>query len=175
VTAPSPFVVGERPGFTPQVGRLVVMLEYARRTTLRTVAGLAPAELDHLHDAESNSIGALLAHVAGIEVAYQRSTFDGRGLTPVDEARWGTALALGSRARTDIRGEPLEHYLDLLSEVRADTLRELARRDDAWLEETTPFWGGQLANNHFKWFHVLEDEINHRGQMRWLRKRLARA
>jgi hypothetical protein len=28
------------------------------------------------------------------------------------------------------------------------------------------------ANNHFKWFHVFEDEINHRGQIRWLRARL---
>ena len=38
--------------------------------------------------------------------------------------------------------------------------------------EETPFWGGQPANNYFKWFHVFEDEINHRGQIRWLCKRL---
>jgi hypothetical protein len=25
---------------------------------------------------------------------------------------------------------------------------------------------------HWAWFHVAEDEINHRGQMRWLRARL---
>jgi len=27
-------------------------------------------------------------------------------------------------------------------------------------------------NAHFAWFHVAEDEISHRGQMRWLRTRL---
>jgi len=27
-------------------------------------------------------------------------------------------------------------------------------------------------NAHWAWFHVAEDEISHRGQMRWLRKRL---
>jgi len=29
-------------------------------------------------------------------------------------------------------------------------------------------------NAHFAWFHVAEDEINHRGQIRWLRARLSK-
>ena len=170
--ARSPFVVGRQPGFAPEVGGLVVMLSYARRTTLKAVAGLSASQLDHLQDAESNSIGALLAHIAAIEVAYQCATFEQRRLSPAEQARWGAAMALGARGRDEIRGRPLDHYLATLDEVRAHTLRELAARDDGWLEETTPFWGGHPANNHFKWFHVLEDEINHRGQIRWLRRRL---
>ena len=168
----SPFIVGEQPGFAPEVGRLVVMLAYARRTTLKAVEGLTTSRLDHLQDAESNSIGALLAHIAAIEMAYQCSTFEQRRLSPAEQARWGAALELGARGRGEIRGHDLGYYLSMLHEVRAHTLRELAGRDDAWLEETTPFWGGKPANNHFKWFHVLEDEINHRGQIRWLRRRL---
>jgi len=27
-------------------------------------------------------------------------------------------------------------------------------------------------NAHWAWFHVAEDEISHRGQIHWLRKRL---
>jgi uncharacterized damage-inducible protein DinB len=27
------------------------------------------------------------------------------------------------------------------------------------------------VNNYFKWFHVVGHEINHRGQIRWLRSR----
>jgi uncharacterized damage-inducible protein DinB len=172
MSGPSPFIVGELPGFTPQIGRLVNMMAYARRTTLAAVEGLTIAELDHLYDERSNSIGALLAHIAAVEVTYQRSTFDGRDLTGADRARWETALMLGARARDEIRGNPLTHYVSALEEVRAHTLRELARRDDAWLDEQTPFWSGLPANNHFKWFHVFEDELNHRGQMRWLRQRL---
>jgi uncharacterized damage-inducible protein DinB len=168
----SPFIVGEQPGFAPEVGRLVVMLSYARRTTLKAVQGLTVAQLDHLQDPESNSIGALLAHIAAIETAYQCSTFEQRRLSPAEQARWGAALDLGERARREIRGQDLDYYLSMLDEVRSRTLGELARRDDPWLEETTPFWGGQPANNYFKWFHVLEDEINHRGQIRWLRRRL---
>jgi hypothetical protein len=56
--------------------------------------------------------------------------------------------------------------------VRAFTLDELARRDDKWVDETATFWNGRKANNYFKWFHVFEDELNHRGQIRWLRSRL---
>ncbi len=173
--ASSPFVVGEQPGFAPQVGRLVAMLSYARRTTLEAVEGLTTADLDHRQDPASNSIGALLAHVAAVEVAYQCATFEQRGLSRAEQERWGAALALGPRAHREIGGQGLEHYVATLDAVRARTLDALARRDDAWLEETTPFWGGQLANNHFKWFHVLEDEINHRGQIRWLRRRLPAA
>ena len=168
----SPFVVAPLPGFTPQVGRLVAMMRYARRTTLETVEGLATEQLDYSLDSTGNTIGALLAHVAAVETAYQRSTFDGRGLTRADSERWGTALALGDAARRRIRGRSLDSYVSDLEEVRAHTLRELARRDDAWLEITVPFWGGLPANNYFMWFHVFEDEINHRGQMRIIRKRL---
>lgn len=29
---------------------------------------------------------------------------------------------------------------------------------------------GTPTSNYFKWFHVFEDEINHRGQIRLIRK-----
>jgi hypothetical protein len=170
--AGSPYVIGDVPGFTPEIGRLVAMMTYVRRTTLEAVAGLTVAELDQALDAESNTIGALLAHVAALEVAYQLATFDRRGFTDTELRRWGAALALGKRARRAIRDRPLEDYVAQLDEVRGRTLGELARRDDAWLDETTPFWDDRPANNYFKWFHVFEDELSHRGQIRWLRKRL---
>lgn len=163
-------VIGPRPGFSPAVGRLVAMMTYARVTTLRAVEGLTTEQLDYVHDADSNSIGALLAHIASVEVAYQRVTFDGRGVSsPTYDAEWATAVQLGDRAREEIRGKPLEHYVAALQEVRAFTLEELARHDDAWLDETSTFGPGRRVNNYFKWFHVFEDELNHRGQIRWLK------
>ncbi len=173
--AESPFVVAPIDGFSPQIGRLVVMMSYARRTTLEAAAKLTTEQLDYVHDRTSNSIGALLAHIAAVEVSYQCATFERRGLTAEEKERWGAALELGERAQGEIRGRPLEQYVGGLTEVRERTLRELARRDDAWLEETRPFWGGHLANNYFQWFHVFEDEISHRGQIQWLRKRLPRS
>jgi uncharacterized damage-inducible protein DinB len=170
----SRFLIGGVRGFTPEIGRLVSMMRYVRETTLDAVAGLGVEALDYLHDPESNSIGALLAHVSAVEEWYQSATFFGRELEPRDLGEWGAALDLGEEARREIRGKPLDAYLARLADVRARTLDELAARDDAWLEETAPFWKGQPANNHFKWFHVFEDELNHRGQIRWLRPRALR-
>ena len=62
------FLIGDLPGFTPEVARLVSMMNYVRSTTLSAVAGLGVADLDYLHDAQSNSIGALLSHIAAAEV-----------------------------------------------------------------------------------------------------------
>lgn len=171
---PSPFLVQELPGFTPQISALVVMMNYARFTTLMAVQGLSTSDLDYPHDPHSNTIGALLGHIAAVEVAYQVDTFEGRGFRSAEKQRWGALLDLGAKARREIRGHPLEYYVQLLHEVRERTLSELAKRADDWLFDQTPFWGGQPANNYFKWFHVLEDEINHRGQIRWLCKRLPR-
>ena len=165
------YVLGEQPGFTPQIGRLVSMMRYVRHTTLGDVAGLGTKELDYLHDSDSNSIGALLAHVAAVECWYQADTFENRALGEEELRECGAALDLGEPARREIRGHELAFYVDRLERVRARTLSELARRDDAWLEAQTSFGQGQPANNHFKWFHVFEDELNHRGQIRWLRKR----
>ena len=158
------------PGYTPGIGRLVCMLAYARMTTLAAVGGLSIAQLDHLHDGTSNSIGALLAHAAAVERVYQALTFDGRVPTESEESEWAAAVSLGEAGRALLRNQPLEHYTTELATVRQRTLEELARRDDAWLDAALPTVPNM--NAHWAWFHVAEDEINHRGQIRWLRSRL---
>lgn len=170
MTAPAPVRIEAIPGFTPAIGRLVCMLTYARSTTLAAVDGMTTAELDHVHDANSNSIGALLAHITAVERSYQIMTFHDRLLSAEEHARWATALALGAKARAAVRGHPLAHYLDALAAARQATLEGLAARDDDWLERSVV--PAPKLNAHWAWFHCAEDEINHRGQIRWLRKRL---
>jgi len=146
------------------------MLNYARHTTLAAVEGISIAELDHLHDDSSNSIGALLAHIAVVERGYQFLTFEERAATALEMEAWEPALTLGADARRLLRGKPLEHYVRELEEVRRLTLEGMAARDDTWLER--PLRAAPAMNAHWGWFHVAEDEINHRGQIRWLRARL---
>ena len=146
------------------------MLTYARSTTLAAVEGVTLAELDHLHDAESNSIGALLAHMAAVERSYQVLTFEDRRLSQQEDELWSAALKLGASGRRSLRGYALEHYLGELTALRQVTLETLASRDDAWLERSVN--AAARINAHWAWFHVAEDEINHRGQIRWLRARL---
>jgi uncharacterized damage-inducible protein DinB len=144
-----------------------------RQTTLAAVERLSIAELDHLQDESSNSIGALLAHIAAVERGYQYITFEERQPSAVENAALEPALTLGAEGRRLLRGKPFEHYVHDLSETRRLTLEGLAARDDAWLER--PLLAAPAMNAHFAWFHVAEDEINHRGQMRWLRARLGSA
>jgi hypothetical protein len=123
------------------------MMNYARSTTLQAVAGLRVDQLDYLHDPESNSIGALLSHIAATEIGYQAATFGVRDLNEEEKQQWGATLALGESARREIRGHELDHYLGTLEQVRAKTLAELGRRDDQWLDEHTVSGSGQRVNN----------------------------
>src|SRR4051812_7389797 len=92
------------PGYTPTIGRLVAMLSYARQTTLKAVGGLTREQLDHLHDDRSNSIGALLAHIAAVERGYQLVTFEQREPSAAEDDAWSAALKLGDKARREIHG-----------------------------------------------------------------------
>jgi len=146
------------------------MLKYVRTSTFGAVEGMTMKELDHLHDSHSNSIGALLAHIAAEERSYQVMTFEDRSLSSEENAQWSAALKLEADARRVLRGYPLDHYLDDLKSLRQVTLEGLAARDDEWLERSVT--SAPKINVHWAWFHAAEDEINHRGQIRWLRKRL---
>jgi uncharacterized damage-inducible protein DinB len=149
------------------------MLRYVRRATLAAVHGLSATELDHLQDDSSNSIGALLAHIAAVERGYQYVTFEERPPSAQELALLEPALTLGAEGRRILRNKPLEHYVHELGEARLLTLEKLAERDDTWLEQ--PLGAAPAMNAHFALFHVAEEEINHRGQIRWLRARLGSA
>ena len=167
-----PYLVQPPDGFSPRIGELVVMMNYARMATLWVSRNLTQEQLDARPNGFSNSVGMLLEHMVAVEVAYGASTFENRDLTEAEIARWEPGLELGELGREHIKGHDLEHYLTELATVRERTLAEFAKRDDSWLYEQTPFWNDEPANNYFKWFHVFEDEINHRGQIRLIRKAL---
>nr|WP_240633366.1 DinB family protein [Paenibacillus montanisoli] len=165
------FLITDIPGYTPQIGRLLSMMNYARYTTIEAVKDLSQEQLDFLLDPQSNSIGALLLHFAGVEYAYQVETFEGRELNAEELAEWGAALDLGDAGRAEIKGHDLQFYLNKLEEVRRRTLELFKTVDDEWLYRQKEFSRGRQANHYFMWFHVCEDEINHRGQIRLIRKR----
>ena len=168
-------VFGPREGYSPQVGILVSMLNWMRGAVLEPVQGLTVAQLDHLHDAKANSVGALLLHLAALERLYQIHTFEGKKWGDVDsetEKEWGAPARLGKEARQSIKGHDLAFYLDKLKAGRERTLAELRNRDDAWLMQVDSEWIWGPTNNYCKWFHVCEHESHHTGQIAWLKSRL---
>jgi len=165
-------LITDIPSYTPQVSRLLSMMNYARFTTLEAVKSLTQEQLDYLLDSKSNSIGALLLHFAAVEYAYQVSTFENRDLNEEELVLWGAALDLGKAGQEKIKGHHLDYYIDKLNQVRNRTLELFKTVNDDWLYIEEDFWYNKKANHYFMWFHVFEDEINHRGQIRMIRKKV---
>jgi uncharacterized damage-inducible protein DinB len=166
------YLIDQKDSIGLEFSKLVSMMNYTRYTTIEAVKDLTMEELDFLYDEEANSIGMLLAHMAAVEKAYQIETFENRDLTEEELSPLLPALDLGSLGREQIKGNKIEHYLEQLADVRNKTIEAFKALPDEWLFEQTPFWWDRPANNYFKWFHVFEDELSHRGQIRLIKKML---
>jgi uncharacterized damage-inducible protein DinB len=161
------------PGFSPMVGALAGMLLHSRESVLDTVKGLTAEQLSHQHDEQANPIGALLAHMAAVEWFYVAASIDARQPTGLEWGTWGPLLRLTPATWALTKGRPLEEHLERLAGVRQRTMAGLATKSDTWLAEAFPLpWTSEPANNCWAWYHVVEDELNHRGQIRWLKSRL---
>jgi hypothetical protein len=168
-------IVGPRKGYSAEIGTLTSMMAFMRDQVLRSVKAMSQQDLDFLLDAKANTIGALLVHLAAIESFFQMNTFEGLSGKKLPEAfkeKWGMPMELGEPARKSIKGNNLDHYLNILNETREKTLAELRKRDDAWLMAVDKDWPWGPTNNYCKWFHVTEHEANHNGQIKFLKSRL---
>lgn len=168
-------VIGPREGFAPHIGTLLSMMAWMRDVILRPVEKMNVEQLDFLLDENSNSIGAMLLHLAATERFYQIHTFEGKkwGDFPKEDLdRFEVAMNLGDEARKTIKGNSFNYYLEIMTEVRENTIKEFKKKDDNWLmkvDEDFP-WGP--TNNYCKWFHVCEHESNHNGQFKYIKSRL---
>ncbi|KGX84264.1 DinB family protein [Pontibacillus marinus] len=157
--------------YTPQIGTLVSMLDHTRDVTLSEIKDLTQQELDQRPSSFENSTGALLQHIAGIEKAHQLITFERRDFTKEEWEVWEPTLVLGEKGK-EIHGNTIDYYINLLSSIREKTKQELQQKPDQWLWEEFKWPHGVAYNYHFMWYHVMEDELSHRGQIRLLKKAL---
>ncbi|MEM9327465.1 MAG: DinB family protein [Bacteroidota bacterium] len=166
------FIIGPKSGFSPQVGTLVSMMNWTRKITTSTVAELSMKDLDFLIDPTANTIGALLRHTIAQEKECQIQTFAWDRAEVINETDL-VAGSLGNDARQHIQGNEIEFYLEKLRSVRETSIGELKNRDDAWLMEIGHHhpWGIPV-NNYCQWFHVLEHECQHVGQIALIKNRL---
>src|ERR1700761_1382234 len=151
-------IIRPNPGYSPQVGTFVSMLTWMREANgiITATKGLTQADLDYLFDAKANSIGALMLHLAATETYYQMNTFDGMKWDSWSKSikdRWDPAMNLGDAGRKTIKGHARDSYLNILREVRAKSLAEFKKRDDAWLMSIDKDFFGGPTNNYCKWFH----------------------
>ena len=162
-------IIKAEKGYTPQVGTLVSMLNDLSNRLERTVGNMSQKEIDFLMDENSNSIGSLIIHLAAVEAYYQVFTFEDRGFNAEEQKKWKAAMDLGDAARNKYNGNNVDFYLDKLKEVRKKTMKYLKDKDDDWLNDNPK---GSTMNNHWAWFHVMEHQSSHLGQILLLRKRI---
>ncbi|AAS41007.1 conserved hypothetical protein [Bacillus cereus ATCC 10987] len=48
----------------------------------------------------------------------------------------------------------------------------MSKQDDEWLMSERKWLNGVAHNQYYLWFHVLEDEMSHRGQIRMIKNKL---
>ncbi len=159
-------------GYTTQVGNLVSMLDDLKARVTASVSGLSQDEADFLLDENANRIGAMIYHLAATEAYYQVYTFENRGFNKAERDKFEVALNLGEKAREELKGKPIQYYLDIYNEVRAKTLTELKKKDDDWLNLSNK---NKTMNYHWAWYHVMEHQANHMGQIRFLIKRIPKS
>ncbi|MEZ4615425.1 MAG: hypothetical protein R2867_07910 [Caldilineaceae bacterium] len=86
-------------------------------------------------------------------------------------AKWHTPMHLDEAARETIKGQPITDYLGELAAMRELTLAQFRHYDDDWLWQEFG-WNDTVANNYWMWYYVYEDELNHRGEISWLKSRI---
>src|SRR5688572_14116537 len=98
--ADSLYVIGPTEGYSPHIGVLVSMLNYNRSTIVDMVKSLTMEKLDHLHDQNANTIGALVLHLGATDKFYQINTFEGRQEFNEEEKKfWEAPMSLGDLGR----------------------------------------------------------------------------
>lgn len=161
--------IGKKNAENPQIDNMISMLEDLKSRLERIVKNLPQEHVDHLHDEKANRFGALVMHLAAAEVYYQKYTFGESIFDKEDPELWSVGLDLGDKAREQFKGKPMSYYLDLFDKVRAETMKQLRKRDDLWFKEVN---AGKSLSNQWAWFHVMEHQSSHLGQILFLRKRL---
>lgn len=154
--------------YTHDIGVMVTMLEDLKVRITEEVKNLDQSETDFLFDENANSIGALVMHLISTEAYYQIETLEERQWTTEERERLGIAGGLNEESKSKLIGKPIEHYLDLWEEVRQKTLMGLKTKDDAWFASNIE----DGINYHWVWYHVMEHQANHMGQISLVKNRL---
>lgn len=156
-------------GYSHDIGNMVAMLDDIKGRIHRITMDMNQEQVDFLLDDQANRIGAMIMHLAATEVYYQAFTFENRALNEEEKEKWMTGLQLGDNARNELQGKPISYYFELWDSVRAKTKELLKEKDDKWFASKIK---GSQANNYWAWFHVMEHQSNHMGQIALVTSRL---
>lgn len=157
------------PGYEPEIGRVLWMLEQGRERTKDCVAGLPDDAIDWAPEPTVNSIGALLYHIAAIELDWLYvEVLEDRPFPPEMMALFPEDVRDERGQLAAARGYSLQEHLDRLDAVRDLLLaafREMPLTDFRRLRicpayDVTPEW---------VLHHLIQHEAFHRGEISLMR------
>ncbi|WP_055446242.1 DUF664 domain-containing protein [Lacinutrix mariniflava] len=155
--------INSKKGYDKEIGVMVYMLESLKSDIISTTKGLNQFETDFQFDEQANSIGAIILHLASVEASYQKSSF-GEDIFNEYEQEEKELLEIGinlDESKKILKEKPIKCYLDIYKKVRKNTLKEFKKRNDDW-------W---TKSNHWAWFHVMEHQAHHLGQIKLITAR----
>ncbi|MFB9843221.1 DinB family protein [Mucilaginibacter ginsenosidivorans] len=146
-------------------------MQDARLTTILSLKNLTVAELHWQYKTGWNTIGALLSHMVAIENYFRVEFVEGRKLTDEETQKWLPAMDMGKYLPQLITGQAVEHYVAELSRSREMMLASLANVTHDDLTRRINDYDAETGCN-LAWvlYHMVEDEIYHRGQISIIRK-----
>ncbi len=168
-------VVEVMPGGEPEVGRWLWALEDTRSRTLEVLDGIGRAALDWTPADETDSIGAVLYHIAAIEIDWlYAEVLEGHPWPQEVETLFGTDVRDKQGRLSAVQGVPLEDHLRrldfardrLLQVYRTMSLADFRRPRSLPRYDVTPEW---------VLHHLMQHEAEHRGQLAALRAGAERA
>ena len=158
----------------PEVGRWLSAMADARHETLCELDGVPEAVVDLRPPGGENSIGTTLYHVALVEADW---LFDDILGVPLDDSDVAALFPLTDRDSagqlTHVQGESLAAHLRRLAAVRGTLIERLSPMSVEDFHtprvreryDVTPAWVIH---------HLLQHEAEHRAEIGWLRRHLAR-
>jgi uncharacterized damage-inducible protein DinB len=150
---------------------LLGMLADARLVTLSVVGHLTTEELDWQYQPGFNTIGALLDHIAAVEHYFRIEYVEGRTLTAAENEQLEPALDMGVHLPKLIGIKSLAEYMETLTTSRELMATSLAQVNFNDFTKTRPGYDeAEGCNLAWVLYHMVEDEIYHRGQINLLRK-----
>lgn len=163
------------PGYHPEIGRWLWALEDTRRDTLKSLDGLTGEDLDTLPPGADNTIGALLYHIAIVEVGWLYfQVLEGKKPFPAGFGALFPADAVDEQEQlTHLQGTSLQEHLQRLEKVRATLLEEFR---DMSVEDFRRMRYLHEENVTPEWVlhHLIQHEAEHRGHIQTVRHMLGK-
>lgn len=152
------------------VDYLVGMMKDARVTTLRRVYDIPQAELDWQYAKGWNTIGTLLCHILSIEQLFRIWFIEEREVTEEESELWMPGMKMGKYIDS-LKGKTLEQHVSDLEESRELIFESLKNvTPDAFFAKKKGYNPETGFNMAWALYHLVEDEVHHRGQISLLRK-----